>query len=223
MDSQHSVTQLFSDLKNGDELAAAELAKRYLDRMIGVGRATYYRKLDNIPRPAEDEEDAALSALDSFIDGAREGKFAQLQDRNNLWGLLVKITVRKVYDQRQRALAKKRGGGATVTAELIDGIVASSEQPSVANDELPPRRRSQSVEQLIDDLPGPQAAAELADTYRVAVESLEDSELRQIAEMELAGTTKEEIAVRLGVTERTVYRKLDVIHELWDHRFADVS
>ena len=198
MDSEHSVTRLFADLKGGDEEAADALVRRYLDALVHKAQATYFRKFDNVPRPVEDEEDAALSALDSFLGGIRAGRFPQLRDRIGLWPLLVKITVRKVYDQRERALAKKRGGGKVA------------------------QTRPDSVEQLIDGLPGPQAAAELADTYRAAMESLENPELRRIAELHLDGRTKEEIAAELGVTERTIYRKLEVIHEQWDRCFADV-
>lgn len=223
MDSQHSVTRLFSDLKDGDEQAADELVKRYLDRLIRVAWRTYDQKLEGIPRPAEDEEDAALSALDSFLGGIREGTFPHLQDRQSLWNLLVKITVRKVYDQRSNAGAQKRGGGKSLGTQPIHEIAASSEQQSWGDDEPPRRHCIRPVEQIIEKLPGPQAAAELVETYREAIKSLEDPELRQVAKMYLADKTKEEIAVELGITERTVFRKLQIIHERWNRRFADTK
>lgn len=239
MDSHHSVTHLLADLKGGDQQAADELVKRYLERLIGVGRATYLRKFHNIPRPDEDEVDAAISAIKSFLKGQRKGKFPQCQDRNSLWNLLVKITVRKVYDQRERARAKKRGGGGKAAlarktdlpdeklpvprAVPIHKIVASARKADIPDEEAAPRRCKETVEQIIDRLPGPQLAAQLADTYRVAMESLKDPELRRIAEMDLEGNTKKEIGTELGLTERSVYRKLQTIHEQWDRRFADAQ
>ena len=59
-----------------------------------------------------DEEDAALSAFESLYAGLANGKFPQLNDRDDLWRLLVVITSRKVLLQARRQLRQKRGGGA---------------------------------------------------------------------------------------------------------------
>ncbi len=198
MPEAHTVTGLLVGICAGDEDAIEKLVHLYLDRLVGLGRQTYRRKFADIGRPAEDEEDAGLSALDSFIAAAREGKVHDLANRHELWKLLVKITVRKIYDQRQRAIAQKRGGkhpAATGSADALDEAVSQR--------------------------PGPEAAAELDDTYRAAMDVLDDQELKRIAEMDLEDRSRAEIAEALGVTERTVYRKLGVIHEHWDRFFAD--
>ncbi len=65
-------------------------------------------------------------------------------------------------------------------------------------------------------LPDPQVEAELADTYRAAMDSLLDPVLKRIAVMDLEGRSRPEIAEALGMTERTVYRKLELIQEKWD-------
>ena len=41
--------------------------------------------------------------------------------------------------------------------------------------------------------------------------------MREIAISKMEGYTNEEIAERLGLAERTVYRKLSRIKELWNH------
>ena len=41
-----------------------------------------------------DEEDVALSVFQSLCDGVKSGKFSRLDDRVNLWALLVVITSR---------------------------------------------------------------------------------------------------------------------------------
>jgi hypothetical protein len=62
----------------------------------------------------EDEEDAALSAFNSFCQGVADGRFPLLADRDDRWRLLVVLTVRKAIDQAKRHGAQKRGGGKRV-------------------------------------------------------------------------------------------------------------
>ena len=197
MSEQHSVTVWFDGLYQGDEDAVTRLVERYLDRLVGLGRQTYRRRFGDVSRPTEDEEDAALSAVASFCAGLEEGRFRDFRNRHELWGLLAKITIRKIYDQRDRITAKKRGGPHASKAVAIGAL-----------------------DGLVDQLTGPEVQAELRDTYRVAIEKLDDPELRQIAEMDLEGRTRAEIAEALRLTKRTVYRKLIVIREQWDRTFA---
>ena len=64
---------------------------------------------------AEDGEDAALSASESLCVGAAAGRFDRLTDRDDLWRLMVVITLRKVFDQVNRQRRQKRGGGKVVS------------------------------------------------------------------------------------------------------------
>src|SRR6202034_1431934 len=99
-DADGSVTRWIGDLKAGGAAAAQPLWERYFDRLVRLAR----NKLRARPRRAavEDEEDAALSAFDSFCRGAARGRFPRLTDRDDLWRLLVVLTVRKALDQIQR-------------------------------------------------------------------------------------------------------------------------
>src|SRR5437879_4996882 len=96
MSDTHTVTGLLTAVCAGDAEAIARLVQLYLDRLVRVGQETYRRKLGDVPRPVEDEQDAALSALDSFCARARDGKVRDLVNRAQLWTLLVKITVGKI-------------------------------------------------------------------------------------------------------------------------------
>ena len=89
-----SVTRWLHELVAGDQAAAQELWNRYFQRLVGLARS----KLRGAPRRAADEEDVALSAFDSFCRGAEQGRFPRLDDRDNLWRLLVVITERKACD-----------------------------------------------------------------------------------------------------------------------------
>ena len=61
-EEQNSVTILLAELRNADQVAAAELWNRFFDRL----RLTAIRKLSPETRRVYDEEDAAISAFNSF-------------------------------------------------------------------------------------------------------------------------------------------------------------
>jgi DNA-directed RNA polymerase specialized sigma24 family protein len=186
-----SVTQWIGDLKAGGDSAAQHLWERYFHRLVHLARARLRaaRKGGTI----EDEEDAALSAFDSFCRGTARGRFPQLADRDDLWRLLVVITVRKVFGQFERHGAQKRGGGqriaSTADGDRLDGLIGIE--------------------------PSPELAALVADEYRRLRDGLRTEALRQVLDLRLEGYTREEIAERLGCAERAVKRKLDVIREAW--------
>src|SRR4051812_45861380 len=112
MATKDSVTRWIGELQGGDQDAAAPLWEHYFRRLVGLAR----KKLRNAPRQAAaDEEDVALSAFDSFCRGAQRGQFRELENRGNLWRLLVTLTARKAFDQVREGNAQKRGGGAVRT------------------------------------------------------------------------------------------------------------
>src|SRR5262249_25150611 len=107
MSSEGSVTRWVEALKGGDLAAAQPLWERYHRQLIALAR----RKLESSPRRLADEEDVVQSAFHSFFRGVARGRFPRLDDRDNLWRLLVVITARKAVDQLAREHAGRRGGG----------------------------------------------------------------------------------------------------------------
>ena len=57
-----------------------------------------------------DEEDVALNAFDSFCRDAKAGRLPQLDDRDDLWRVLLVITGQKALDLVRHETAGKRGG-----------------------------------------------------------------------------------------------------------------
>src|SRR5207249_10470385 len=106
MSSGGSVTRWVAALKAGDTAAAQPLWERYHRQLVALAR----RKLDAARRRAADEEDVVQSAFHSFFRGVAGGRFPRLDDRDNLWRLLVVITARKALDQLAHENAKRRGG-----------------------------------------------------------------------------------------------------------------
>ncbi len=193
-----SVTGWIGDLKNGEPDAAGQLWQRYFAGLVRLAR----KKLEAVPRAAavEDEEDAALSAFHSLCAGAAAGRFDRLKDRDDLWRLLVVITMRKVYDQIRRQRKLKRGGGRVVAEAALAGLDPDS--PG-------------GFEQFIGREPVPEFAAMLAEEFQARLGSLPDESLRQVALWKLEGYSSVEIADRLGCVCRTVDRKLDLIRKVW--------
>ena len=107
MASDGSVTrwvQALAQSNGGESLLEEQLFHRYFERLASVAQ----RRLANSSRAIADEEDVALSAMASFFRRAREGQFAELADRGELWRLLVTITNRKAINQYNKQTAAKR-------------------------------------------------------------------------------------------------------------------
>jgi DNA-directed RNA polymerase specialized sigma24 family protein len=193
-----SVTRWIGDLKAGGNSAAQHLWERYFHRLVHLARARL--RAARRAGAIADEEDAALSAFDSFCRGAAQGRFPDLADRDGLWRLLVVITLRKVTGQVGRQAAQKRGGGRLLgESALIGGDAAEIG----------------GLDQIAADEPSPEMAALVVDQYRRLRGGLRSEELRQVLDLRLEGYTREEIARRLGCAERAVKRKLDLIREAW--------
>ena len=194
MESTGSVTHWLDLLQAGDPTAAEKLWESYFGRLVALARA----RLQGVPRGAADEEDVALSAFDSFCRGAQRGRFPQLDDRNNLWRLLVVITARKAVDLAQHEARKKRGGPVFAEGGPQDSSAAAR------------------LDQLDGREPTPEFAAEVAEQCQRLLDRLGDSELRSVALWKMEGYSIDEIAARLGCAPRTVDRKLWVIRTLWE-------
>src|SRR3954449_2978450 len=112
-----SVTGWIGGLKAGDRAAVQPLWDRYFTQLVRLARV----KLRSAQRAGVDgdEEDAALSAFESFCTGAEHGRFPRLSDRDDLWPLLVLITSRKTWAHVKRGRRQKRGGGRVLSEAEI--------------------------------------------------------------------------------------------------------
>jgi len=198
-DAGGSVTRWLTRLEAGDAEAVQPLWERYFEALVGLAR----RKLCALrqPRTDVDEEDVALSAFHSFCQGAARGRFPRLDDRDNLWRLLVTITARKALDQVRRQARQKRGGGRV----LVGSAQAGGEDDT----------DGAGLEQVVGQEPTPQFAAMVADECRRLLAALDDEKLRQVALLRMEGYSDEEIAARVDCSLRTVSRKLALIRKAW--------
>jgi DNA-directed RNA polymerase specialized sigma24 family protein len=194
MSAPSSIIQWLRRLETGDRHAAGPLWDRYFDRLVRLAR----RQLQNAPRRAADEEDVALSVLDSFCRRAVDHGFEQVQSRAGLWQLLEQITAHKVIDHVRREQARKRGGT----------------EPPLSDAHL---------EEVMAADPSPDLVVEFAEECRHLLAVLPSDELRRIARLRMDGWEVKDIAVEIGCSPPTVYRKIDLIRETWWGAHGKVS
>jgi DNA-directed RNA polymerase specialized sigma24 family protein len=196
-------------LKAGDELAAQRLWESYFQQMVQLAR----RKLVGAPRAIADEEDVALSAFNSFCNGAREGRFTQLVDRTNLWPLLLAITANKSVDLIRLQNRLRRGGS------------GGSDRPAT-QDNTAKKRSAVHLDELISQEPSPEFISQMTDELDFLLRLLDDTQdpdLKTIALLKMDGFRNDEIAKKIGCVRRTIERKLTLISTLWARHSDDGS
>jgi DNA-directed RNA polymerase specialized sigma24 family protein len=185
-------------LKTGDPAAIERLWADYFQRLVGLARTMLPRSA----RRDSDEEDVALSAFQSLCNGAKDGRFPNLADREDLWRLLVVITLRKARRALRRGQAQKRGGG-QVKGESIYLPGGREDAPSGLAD-------------ILGQGPTPAFAVEVAEQCERLLDRLGDDQLRSIAICKMEGYTVAEIAQKLDCGVRSIERGLQLIRTKWN-------
>ncbi len=181
-----SITHWLLQLRSGNRNAAQPIWEKYFCRLVRLARI----QLNRTSRRVADEEDVVICAFDSFCRGAEHGKFPKLDDRTDLWRVLVTITERKAINQVNYVSRKKRSPPT--------GTVVFSD-----------------VEHVQEISPSPWFCARAAELYLELIGGLRDDELRSIAVWKLEGYSNEEIGEKLECSLRTVERKLALIRQQW--------
>jgi DNA-directed RNA polymerase specialized sigma24 family protein len=194
MSDSNSVTHWIEDLKQGNEDAAARLWERYFGRMVEAAQ----QKLGGHQWGAADAEDVALSAFDSLCRGAAKGNFTQLNDRYDLWPLLLTITAQKSVDRLRWERRQRRGGGDVRREADFTGPDHDA-----------------SLDEILSRSPTPEVLAQMDEELSRLLGLLRDDTLRDIVRWKLEGNTNAWIAEFLGVSVHTIGRKLRVIRLTW--------
>jgi DNA-directed RNA polymerase specialized sigma24 family protein len=179
-----SVTQLIDAAKIGNEIAAQALWDRYYKRLTRLAR----KLMPEMDRQVFDEEDVALSAMDTLFQRLRTGQLPDLYGREELWRWLAVVTSRKALGRLRYEHRKKR----------------KSE-----------RAPSGNVEQVVSTAPPPDLELMITEEFERLLDRLGDDTLRQVALWKMDGATNDDIAQWLGCARRTVARKLELIRGIW--------
>jgi hypothetical protein len=191
--SEHeSITGWLAGLKQGDQRAAEVIWQNYFDRLARLAQ----QKLRGLPRRVADEEDVALSAFNSFVQRAQEGKFPKLEDRDDLWKLLVVITARKAIAQQRRHFAGHRPDASAKDEAALCGDTSSA---------------TGGLHAILGREPTPELAAQFAEEFAHLLDKLPDNFFRQVVVLKLEG----EIAQQLNTYEVKIERKLRIIRQIW--------
>lgn len=186
-----SVTGWIHDIQAGDRVRSPMfIFRRYCDRLSRLAQSV----LKDCPQAGADSEDVVLEAMSRFFEAAYRDRFPELHDRDNLWALLVQITIRVSLNQRRREMRRRRG-----VPERSDGSrsVQTGHADAVADPAPPP------------------------DLWLAATEQCEmllgrlQPETRAIAVLKLQHLSHREIAIQMDVSERTVERRVQMIRECW--------
>jgi DNA-directed RNA polymerase specialized sigma24 family protein len=196
MGHENSVTQWLDGVKMGDDVAIERLWQRYFERLVRIARG----KLPGYCRRAFDEEDVAISAFQSFCERASRGQFPQLSDRNDLWRLLLTLTIRKAVVTMRHQTRRKRGGGRVLGESALVGA----------------DRATEGVAEFLGREPSPQDVVCFSEDLEKRLGQLKDAALKSIAVRKLEGYGIPEIAAELGASTRTVERKLRLIRAIWE-------
>ena len=149
---------------------------RYYERLVSLARKTLGAQSRGVSA-----EDIAQSAFKSFYFRAQDDKFPRLNDRDDLWKILITITLRKAWRKRDREAKRGLPGDPEIIAQELAG-----------------------------DGPTPATAAAVTDEFRRLFRLLDDPVLSAIALMKMEGHTNREIADVMEISVATVERKLQL-------------
>ena len=192
-----SPTYWLPALQRGDEQAAEKLWQEYFVKIVRLAK----RRMEGLRLRAADEEDVALSAMNSFCRMAKNRE-EPIVDSNELWRLLATIVKRKVNKERQRQFAEKR--------QEYRLVGESGISPNKDNEK---KEGEGGLAQFSGREPSPELALELAETWERILE-LPDAE--KLVLLKNDGYSNSEIAEKMGCSTRTVQREIEKIRKEWE-------
>jgi hypothetical protein len=186
-----SITQWLQRLHAGEADAAEEIWIRYYPRVVRLAALQLIKSDDR----SIDEEDVAQSTFRTVYLAVMNGKYPDIEDRRDLWRLLLVSTLNRVRRHHRDSHTLKRSVNELVTQD-------------------------QSRRRLIMEISGPDAQAEMADLIETLFRRLDQEdptgELRQIALLKLEEHSASAIARRLKRRKNHVLQRIRLIRILWE-------
>jgi RNA polymerase sigma-70 factor (ECF subfamily) len=196
MPQDHSFDDLMARLRSGDDDAATQVFQRFADQLIALAQ----KRLSPKMRRKVDAEDVLQSVFRSFFARQAAGQMGPLANWDNLWGMLMVITLRKC-------------------GRRIDYFHSACRDIDRETPNQKPADRSGEDWQTSGNEPTPAEAAQLTDMVEHLLNHF-DGKHRDIVALSLQGCTAPEISSQLACTERMVYRVLERVKE-WVARQQD--
>lgn len=178
-------------LGRGDSLAAQELFEKYSLRLAHIAGKNIHPAL----LKRFDGEDVVQSVFRTFFRRHEAGKL-QIERSDQLWRLLVTITLCKTRSHARRHTADRRN----IRAEEGVGFELD----------------------MLQQKPTDESAVALWEEVEAALEGLPDRTV-DILSSRLAGKTKMEIAKEFGLSRQTIHRVLKLVEQRLIARFEQFS
>ncbi len=203
--SGHSVSDWIVSLKRNTATASTNIWHRYVDQLVREAD----RRLKSMPRRSLDADDIAQEAFAAFFRGVAENRFSKLDDRADLWSLLVMLAERRAMDHMRREFSHGRGENRVRGDSVME----------------PGGNHTGSVG--FDNLEGPPVTPESAEALLTLIQrsfpELADEELQRIALDRASNYSVAEIAQRHRLSQRTTERKLELICQILQGSVENIS
>ena len=191
MNEEQEWNELIAGLRSGDNDACGRFWKEY----GGILESVAERQLSQKVQRRVGSDDIVQSACRTFFRRVSDGQF-DLPDAEALWRLICSITLTKARRAARDHSRQKRGMD---REQHIDAVVDGGTAPS-AN--------------LEGNTATPLDAAEVADQMEALLSGLGEQEC-SILDLKLQQFTNDEIADKIGCSERSVRRVIKRLQERW--------
>jgi len=186
-----SISQWLHRLKAGDRSATEAIWSRFYPKLVRLANT----KLSKNPDPAIGGEDIAQSSFRNVCQGVLDGRYPQLDNREDFWKLLFVSTANRICSHFRSCGSMKRNG---VIRDSLDSI----------------------DEELLKQLNSQEAQTELADLIEHLLRKLDSEdlsgELRQIALLFLDEHSASWIAKTLHRRKTNILQKIRWIRAIWE-------
>lgn len=188
-----SVSGWIAKMRQGDPAAIGQLVARYFQKIAQFAEGKLRRGI----RVIDDGEDIAISVLHTITRNSAKGKFPDLQDRDDLWFLMIVIAQHAVIDKKRTELRRERNAAPVHTMTDLLELYNVDLEEFLGNDN--------SSAKLL----------EIIDCWDELLKKLPDDRNREVAKLKMQGYSNREIADVLGMVPRTVDRKIRLIAQRW--------
>jgi RNA polymerase sigma factor (sigma-70 family) len=188
-------TELIDRWRDGDQLAANVLFQRYVDRLSGIVTS----QLSSRFKSRMDADDVLQSGCRSFFRRVQEGQF-RFDEDDDVWKLLVTITLNKLRNQIRRHSAAKRNAGQEfrpATSDVPDDFYL----------------------QKLSGTPEPVEAFAFSESIEIVADKLSPQHALLLVQR-MEGHSQQEIAESFGTSDRSIRRMLDDVKELFQREMS---
>ncbi len=185
-------SEMIARLRNRETEASEAVFARYAEQLARLAD----QHLNGKVKRRVDGDDVVQSVFRTFFGRVERGEY-QINSSDQLWKLLVQITLHKAAQQGRAHTAAKRDGRREADGSaVVQGLVSRS--PEITDALL----LNEAIDCAVGNLP-----------------SKQQPRYRMVLELTLAGFSNDDIAERLGIVRRTVERMLVRFQSLLEANF----